>query len=86
MLLGVCGGLAEYFDIDATLIRILFVLGALAGGSTILVYIVLAIVMPAPDMVDAHPREAARSTFRELANEVRAALNWARERLPGRTK
>ena len=43
---GVCGGLAEYFDVDPTLVRLLFVVFALAGGPGLLVYLVMAIVMP----------------------------------------
>ena len=50
MVAGVAGGLAEYFDIDPTLVRILFVLLTLLGGGGlgILVYIVLWIIMPEP--------------------------------------
>ena len=50
MIAGVAGGLANYFDIDPTLVRILFVLLTLLGGGGlgILVYIVLWIVMPEP--------------------------------------
>ena len=43
---GVCGGLGEYFKVDPTLIRILFVLFALAGGPGLLAYIILWLVMP----------------------------------------
>jgi phage shock protein C len=43
---GVAGGLAEYFDIDAVIVRLVFVLVALAGGGGVLVYIVLWIVLP----------------------------------------
>lgn len=44
---GVCGGLAEYFELDATLVRILyFVALILPGGIGILPYIVLWIVLP----------------------------------------
>lgn len=43
---GVCGGLAEYFDVDPTLVRLLFVVFALAGGPGVLVYFVMAMVMP----------------------------------------
>ena len=45
-LLGVCGGLGEYFDTDPTLIRILFVASVLLLGTGILLYIIMAIVMP----------------------------------------
>jgi phage shock protein C len=46
MVAGVCGGLAEYFDIDPTLVRALFVIVTLLGGSGILIYIILWLVMP----------------------------------------
>ena len=45
MLCGVCGGIAEYFNIDPTLIRLLFVLFGLSG-SGILAYIIAAIIIP----------------------------------------
>jgi len=45
-LAGVAGGLAEYFNVDPTLVRILFVIFSLAGGPGILLYIILWIVMP----------------------------------------
>ena len=43
---GVCGGIAEYFEMDSTIIRLLWCLFTLAGGSGIIAYIVAAIVMP----------------------------------------
>ena len=43
---GVCGGIAEYFGIDSTLVRLLTVLLVLFGGVSIWVYIIAAIVMP----------------------------------------
>ncbi|MBI2428414.1 MAG: PspC domain-containing protein [Ignavibacteriales bacterium] len=43
---GVCGGLAEYFDVDPVIIRILFVLMVLFGGSGILLYIAAIIIVP----------------------------------------
>ena len=46
MVAGVCGGLAEYFDVDPTIIRLVAVLLALAGGPGLVVYIVMAIVVP----------------------------------------
>ncbi len=47
MLFGVCGGIAEYFGLDPTLIRLIFVfLTIIAVGSPVLVYIILAFVMP----------------------------------------
>jgi len=46
MLAGVCGGLAEYFAIDPVIIRLIFVLAVIFGGSGILAYIILWIVIP----------------------------------------
>lgn len=43
---GVCGGVAEYFDIDPTLVRLAWVLFTAMGGAGIVAYIVAAIVIP----------------------------------------
>ena len=42
---GVCAGIAEYFDIDPTIVRLIWAAFTLAGGSGILVYIIAALVM-----------------------------------------
>lgn len=46
MLCGVCGGIAEYFNIDPTLVRLGCVALCCMAGSGILIYIVAAIIMP----------------------------------------
>ena len=46
MICGVCGGLAEYFDIDPTLVRLGWVMFCALGGSGILAYIIAAVVIP----------------------------------------
>jgi phage shock protein C len=43
---GVCGGLAQYFNLDATLIRILFVVLAVLGGSGLVLYVAMWIIVP----------------------------------------
>lgn len=43
---GVCGGVAEYLGWDPTLVRLLWIFLTLAGGSGILIYVILWIVMP----------------------------------------
>jgi phage shock protein C len=45
-LAGVCGGLAQYFNIDPTLIRVLFVVLAILGGSGLVLYLALWIIVP----------------------------------------
>lgn len=46
MIDGVCAGVAEYFNIDPTLVRLGLVLFSAMGGAGILAYIIMAIVMP----------------------------------------
>ena len=47
MIFGVCAGLAEFFGIDPTVVRLVFVAGALLGfGSFILIYLVMFFVVP----------------------------------------
>ena len=46
MIAGVCGGLAEFFGSDPSLVRLVFVLLALLGGHGLLVYIILWIIVP----------------------------------------
>ncbi len=48
MISGVCGGIAEYFGLDATIIRLAWALFCLFGGAGILFYIIAAIVIPTP--------------------------------------
>jgi phage shock protein C len=43
---GVCGGLAEYFNLDATLLRVLFIVLAVLGGSGIVLYLAMWIIVP----------------------------------------
>lgn len=43
---GVCGGIAEYFDIDSTLVRLAWVIFSLMGGSGIVCYIIAMLIMP----------------------------------------
>lgn len=46
MLGGVCGGIAEYFDLDPTLVRLGWILFCALGGCGILAYIIAAVVIP----------------------------------------
>jgi phage shock protein C len=48
---GVCGGLGYYFGIDPTLVRVLFLVAMLGFGTGLLLYIILALVMPEDNTV-----------------------------------
>ena len=56
-LAGVCGGIAEYFGLDATLIRVGWAIVSLFAGAGVLAYIVCALIIPQkpenPNIVDA---------------------------------
>ena len=60
-LAGVCGGLADYFGLNAAVYRVLFVALAFAGGTGILLYVAAALVMPAEDRDDSVLAEALRN-------------------------
>ncbi|MBA7587400.1 hypothetical protein ES708_29429 [subsurface metagenome] len=43
---GVCGGLAKHFDMDPTIVRVIFVASLLCGTLGLWVYIIMAIIVP----------------------------------------
>ncbi len=56
MIDGVCGGVAEYFGVDPTLVRIVWVLVTLLGGSGLFLYIAAMIIMPVnPEEIGVQP-------------------------------
>jgi phage shock protein C len=87
---GVCGGLGRYLNMDATLIRLAFVLFTLAGGTGFLVYLILLIVMPldstAENIVDYSPtdNETQRRTSMLVGGGlILAGLVYLMGRIPG---
>jgi len=63
MIAGVCSGIAEYLDVDATIIRLVFVLFAFLGGGGLWIYLVLWIIMPEKpvtlsEVVEVHEKAA----------------------------
>jgi len=56
MIAGVCGGMGEYFGIDPTLVRLIFVAAGLFGGPVaILAYLIFMIVVPQEPLAEAQP-------------------------------
>lgn len=60
---GVCGGLAAYFGIDPTLVRIIFVILTLMGGPGLLLYVVLWLIMPEAPEPDVFYHKAKNDDF-----------------------
>ena len=68
---GVCGGLGKYFEVDSTLVRILFILFCLMGGSGVILYIALIIVMPKEPTLLSTIKEEAKEIFKEVVDEIK---------------
>ncbi|HPT66106.1 MAG TPA: PspC domain-containing protein [Candidatus Woesebacteria bacterium] len=78
MVAGVSGGLAKYFKIDSSLVRIIFVLLALSGGTGILLYLILWLIVPKEEGVE---KEIDREEkIKEFAEDVKGrAKSMAKE-------
>ena len=57
IIFGVCGGIAEYFNIDPTIVRVIWAILAFFYGSGILIYIICALVMPSKSQVENKEKE-----------------------------
>jgi phage shock protein C len=81
IIFGVAGGLAKYFEIDPTLVRVVFVLLALTGSFGVLLYIILAIITPL------EPGEGintdTRGNFKNFAHEVAGGAQKIAEEMKG---
>lgn len=71
MLGGVCSGLGNYFGVDPSLIRLAFVLLTVFGGSGVLLYLILWIVLPEEGRSYGSPEETARANAQEIADRAR---------------
>lgn len=66
MIAGVCGGLADYFDVDPTLVRIAFVVLFFLHGVGLLAYIILAIVLPQKGSEASKPSDVVRENLSDI--------------------
>ena len=73
MLGGVCGGLAKYFDMDPTIVRVIAVLLVFANGVGIVAYVIMAIVVPLEGSKVTTPREVVEENVEEM-KEVASEL------------
>ena len=81
MIWGVCGGLAKYFDMDPTIVRVIAVLSIFVTGLGIIAYIIMAIVLPLENSKATEPKdtikenvEEMKETASELGPEIRSTL------------
>lgn len=67
---GVCGGIAEFFAVDSTLIRVLFILLVVFGGSGILLYLLLWLFIPTKSKVTGLSEKTIEDNAREIGKKA----------------
>ncbi|MDR5684323.1 MAG: PspC domain-containing protein [Armatimonadota bacterium] len=82
LLLGVAGGLGEYFNVDPLVFRVVFILLAFGSGAGILLYLLLAALMPRAESVASASLEALKDNIatapRELTDAGRRVIRLLR--------
>jgi phage shock protein PspC (stress-responsive transcriptional regulator) len=71
MISGVCGGLAEHFEIDPTLVRVIFIVLALMSGVGVIIYLALALLVPSQGKEDKSPKETMKEGAEEIGQKAR---------------
>jgi phage shock protein PspC (stress-responsive transcriptional regulator) len=66
MIAGVCGGLGKYFSVDATIVRLVFLLLLIFGGAGFLLYLILWIVVPDEQRLGASPQDVIQANPQEM--------------------
>lgn len=69
---GVAGGLGEYFEIDPTIVRIIFVLLTIFGGSGVLIYILLWILLPSKSASSTFNKNNFKDNIDEIKNQAKS--------------
>jgi phage shock protein PspC (stress-responsive transcriptional regulator) len=82
---GVAGGLAVYFDVDATLVRVGFVaLAFLTFSAAFWLYLVLWIIVPAESKVNSTSNDAVKENINEIKGRVETAVEGIRDAVNGK--
>ena len=77
-LAGVCGGLAKYFNVDPTLVRVIFVVLALVGLGGVIIYLVLWVIIP-PEPTEEEQAIIDKIIDEEIAEETAEAAGEEEE-------
>ncbi len=70
MIAGVCGGLADYFSVDPSLMRLFFILLTLVGGLGIVFYVLLWILAPRESSIELPPKDAVKQNVDEIKSKA----------------
>ena len=76
IIFGVAGGLARYFNIDPVLMRLAFVVLCLITGIGVLIYLVLAVVMPKEGRASTRSGGVVSQNLRDIPGEAAGAGHW----------
>lgn len=74
---GVCGGLGDFFNVDPSLIRLIFVLIALFGGGGVLLYIILWLIIPTQSSIS----EITHDSIKKNADEIKDSAQKFADRM-----
>lgn len=80
LIAGVCGGLGEYFEIDPLFFRIVFLILAFMGGTGILLYLILVLIMPKEGQSRSGGFTDVGERVQEIADEMKSRRAWSPER------
>ena len=83
LLLGVAGGIADYFNVDPVIVRVIFIVLAFAGGVGILLYVLLALLLPRTDASPAQLLAVVKENLRAAPQEATEAGRRAVQVLRG---
>lgn len=86
MIAGVCGGIGQYFNIDSTLIRIIFIVFLLWGGGGLLAYIICWIVIPLDTSVQKDYEDIIQENSKEIKDTVTKAAKGLKTEISSDTK
>lgn len=76
---GVSGGLADFFDVDSTLVRIIFVLLTVFGGSGLIIYLLLWVIIPSESSVEsALTKDFFHNNINEIKDKTKSFANDVR--------
>ena len=70
ILFGVAGGIAEYLRMDPVIVRVLFILLVFANGVGVVIYLILALLMPRPETATTRPLEVVKENLRTAPRET----------------
>ena len=86
MIWGVCGGIAEYFKVDPVIVRLAFVVLILLDGVGILLYIILAIIMPDAEQAELPQKDIIEKNIKKMTKQVKKIIEKIENEAPAQKK